>query len=190
MQSEELTEKLYNSLCDIFSEWDDIKDINLRKAAYVKIAKDINFINWVFINKVYNIRSGLCPHDKRFSLKSFDSFKKAPVFEFLRTADIELSNLSGVDVYKKYCDNEKAIIFIDPPYISSCNSFYTDPNVNIYEYLCDNDIKLKKSVIVLCLENIWIIRLLFKNVSNITYYDKQYENTTRKQTVHMVIINK
>jgi len=61
--------------------------------------------------------------------------------------------------------------------------------MNIYEYLCNNDIKKQKAKIYLILENIWIIQLLFKKNNKLLIYDKKYE-TSQKKTNHVIICNK
>ena len=62
----------------------------------------------------------------------------------------------------------------------SCNSYYSDAKVNIYQYLYFNKINDMQALILLCLENIWIIELLFKD--NIKHeYEKKYGNKTAKK---------
>ena len=93
--------------------------------------------------------------------KDFKTFINAPIIDFIRNADITFHNIEGIECYNKYKDNKKAIIFLDPPYLSSYNSFYLNPDCNVYEYLCNNNINKEKAKIFLCLENTWIIRHLF-----------------------------
>ena len=175
-----LTE-LYNKLIEIHKE-------TTNKPDYLKVckkAREGDLTSWIYINKIYSIRAGLYPIGKIFTEKSFDSFKKAPIIDFLQNANITISNIDGLDIYEEYKNNEKAIIFIDPPYIQSCNTFYNSPKGNIYEYLYFNDIDKEKAIILLCLENIWIIQLLFKDKKSITY-NKTYE-LSKKKTEHIFI---
>ena len=76
---------------------------------------------------------------------------------------------------------------MDPPYLNSCNTFYSTPTTNIYEYLNLNPIEKMKSTFILCLEDMWINRLLFKNNKFSTGYNKQYQ-TTKKSTNHIIIM--
>ncbi len=69
----------------------------------------------------------------------------------------------------------------------SCNDMYKHIGINIYEYLYNNPISKEKSKIYLCLENIWIIKLLFKGYKFIEY-NKKYE-MTKKTTSHVLIEN-
>ena len=69
----------------------------------------------------------------------------------------------------------------------ACNNFYSDSKVNIYEYLYFNRITDMKALLLICLENIWIIKLLFlNNIKN--EYAKKYQ-TTKKNTSHLIISN-
>jgi site-specific DNA-adenine methylase len=110
-----------------------------------------------------------------------------PVLNFLRNEKIIFTCMSAIDAYSIYKD-KNSLIFLDPPYIASCNTGYSNANLNIYEYLCNNDICDNKAEIILCLENIWIIGLLFKKYTFISY-NKQYTGP-RKKTTHIVINNK
>ena len=77
---------------------------------------------------------------------------------------------------------------MDPPYLNACNDFYNDSHVNIYEYLFNNNILNDKAKIYLILENIWVIKLLFKGLG-IIEYEKQYQSLKKKKTIHILISN-
>jgi len=71
----------------------------------------------------------------------------------------------------------------------SCNDFYLQSNANVYEYLSLNKISNEKAEIYLILENVWIIKLLFKDL--IKYeYDKKYTGYNKRKTTHLIIYNK
>lgn len=175
--------KLYDDLDKIHKETTD-------KTKYLEICKkaDSDLTSYIYIHKIYCIRAGLYPTNKQYSPDAFKTFLNAPIIEFIRNANIIFSNKDAISVYDEYKTNKKALIFLDPPYLASENSWYKDPKVNIYEYLFENDIIKEKALIVLCLEKNWIIKLLFKGKKSITY-DKQYE-ATKKKTEHIIIINK
>ena len=71
--------------------------------------------------------------------------------------------------------------------MSACNDYYENKNVNIYEHLYYNEIKNFKAITVLCLEDIWIIRLLFNGYIK-NSYSKKYE-TSKRTTNHIIIDN-
>jgi site-specific DNA-adenine methylase len=167
-----------------------LKEQTTNKEDYLKIVKkaDNDLLSYIFINKIYAIRPGLYPTKKYDTFKGFDKLKDCPMLNFVRNENIVFRNEDAIKVYDEFKGNKKALIFIDPPYLSSENSWYKSPSITIYEYLFDNDIKKEKALIVLCLENIWMIKLLFKNKKCITY-EKKYE-TTKKKTEHIIILNK
>jgi site-specific DNA-adenine methylase len=158
------------------------------KIEYSKVFKKMNddLLSYIYCHKVFTLKPGLCPLDIT-SDKDFKTFINAPIIDFIRNADITFHNIEGIECYNKYKDNKKAIIFLDPPYLSSYNSFYQIPDCNIYEYLYNNNINKEKAKIFLCLENNWIIRLLFKKNKKVVY-DKIYKMNRRK-TEHTIICN-
>ena len=174
---------LYNSLVKLQEE-------TTNKEKYLEVCKKANtdLICYIYIHKIFCIRAGLYPINKTFTIDSWKTFLNAPIIDFIRNAKITFLNKNALEVYEEYKGNKKALIFLDPPYLASENSFYKDPTVNIYEYLFNNDIKKEKALILLCLENNWIIKLLFKGKKNITY-DKKYE-ASKKKTEHILILNK
>jgi len=180
-----------NKVLDIYNKLVILKETTTNKEKYLEIckkAKEGDLVSYVYINKIYSMRPGLYPSIKKVGDKIFDSFKDAPILEFLQTANIKIYNKDAIEIYNEYKSNPKALIFLDPPYMQSCNTFYNNPTTNIYEYLFDNDIDNEKAKIILCLENIWIVKLLFKNKKSIIY-DKKYE-ITKKKTEHIIIYNK
>ena len=183
VKNEAKANELYEKLCKLNSETDT-------KEKYKEVCKkvDTDLLNFVYCNKVYNIRPCLYPTCKKFTNESFKSIINAPIIEFLRTANIKLSCKDALEVYKEYKSDKKALIFLDPPYLASENCWYKDPSVNIYEYLFENDILKEKALIILCLENNWIIKLLFKGKKSVCY-EKKYE-TTKIKKEHIIILNK
>jgi site-specific DNA-adenine methylase len=97
--------------------------------------------------------------------------------------------MEGLELYKNYQNNEKAFIFLDPPYMLSFNGCYSrEYNGNIYEYLYNNSINESKAYIVLVLEDVWIIRMIFKN-NIINEYEKSYRSQKARKTSHIIISN-
>lgn len=122
----------------------------------------------------------------------FYKFSEMPIYHFLKNENIEILNVDGIEVFKQYENNEKALIFLDPPYLSTCNAEYgynrTDNKIfNIYEYLHDNDIHKLKAAIFLIVEGCWINRLLFKD--KIIEENKKIYNRSRLIKKHITITN-
>ena len=90
-----------------------------------------------------------------------------------------------------------SFIFLDPPYIASSNNFYstdTGENItNIYQKLTDKKLSNFKCKIMICHENNWLFKILFKDyVNNDDEYSKKYYNTIKgkhTKTTHICIKN-
>ena len=166
-----------------------IKDVKT-KEEYMDIVTKKTFMAWFVSHKYFNIRPGLCPfgyRGKEAILKPVD-FLSYPIVKFFRNNKIIYMCDDAITVYEKYKNNKNCMIIMDPPYISTTNNFYLDHNMNIYEYLYNNNISIQKAKIYLILENIWIIKLLFKNNFMLFEYDKQYILSRKKRT-HIIISN-
>ena len=161
-----------------------IKDLNKEK--YLKIAKENDFLSWLIVNKIYSIRPGLFPTNKKI-LTTFNYLKECPIINFLRTEQITFYNIDAVEIINQYKNNEHNFIFLDPPYLMSYNQFYHEVNVNVYEYLVHHQINNMKALIMLCLESNWIIKLLFNNHIK-REYSKLYQ-VSKKNTTHLIISN-
>ena len=101
--------------------------------------------------------------------------------------NITLSCDEATNIIEKYKNDEDALIFMDPPYMLEYNKMYHDSRVNIYEYLYNNQISTYKAKTVLCLNDNWIIRLLF-NTHIKESYKKLYQQS-KKANTHIVITN-
>jgi hypothetical protein len=161
--------------------YDKIQD----KEQYLKIVKEKNIYSWFIKNKFYNLRPGVFPcGSSRFKKINLSSI---PIRDFYKNANIEFSSLDGIFIYNQYKNNNENLLILDPPYLNSCNDFYQDTSLNIYEYLNDNDIINEQAKIFLILEDNWIIKLIFKKYIVYTY-SKTYE-ISKKKTSHILISN-
>ncbi len=83
--------------------------------------------------------------------------------------------------FKEYSNDENALIITDPHYLLSYNILYQNYNTNLYEFLCNNNIKQFKAKIILVLKNNWIIKLLSKTknhshmIKNVRYQEKSLQ---------------
>tara|TARA_R110000822_G_C15194832_1_gene481738 strand:- start:63 stop:896 length:834 start_codon:yes stop_codon:yes gene_type:complete len=176
-------------------------DMIKAKKIYVDYIKQNYFKGWLLANKCHSMRAGIFPlrdFKRSFNEKKID-LSKSPIYEFLTTADIEIYNEDANKIIDKY-DNKKTFIFLDPPYIASCNQFYstdTGENImNIYEMLYYKGLKNFKCKILICHENNWLFKILFKEYFDVeNEYKKQYEGSIgrkgkpKKQTTHICIKN-
>lgn len=166
------------------------------KENYLKIcnnAKTGDLKSWFYINKYYSIRAGLMPLNTKQNINFFDKFDKSPFIDFLKKEKTIILNDDALNIYDVYKNKEDALIFLDPPYLTACNDYYAYSNINIYEYLHNNNIKNEKALICLCINDIWITRLLFKDVINIVSYNKKYDvngkDGKKKEAQHIIIVN-
>ena len=160
--------------------------INCDKIKYNEIVKQKNVYSWFIAHKFYSIRPGLFPLTNKFNNIKLSSY---PIYNFFRDEDIIYIKGEANEIYKTYKNNEKSLILMDPPYLSSYNTLYNSPDVNIYTYLYNNQIINEKAKIYLILENMWIIKLLFQKYKKLDVYEKLYQNTKR-QTTHIIVVNK
>ena len=157
------------------------------KEKYTAIVKQKSLISWYISNKICSIRPGMIPVPERSYKENLD-LSSFPVYNFLRNEDIEFTSGCGIDCFEKYSMNKECLILVDPPYINSCNAFYSTAKINIYEYIHDNNQKIYTSKIFFILENIWIIKLLFKTWSEVSIYNKTYQ-MHKKKTTHIIYKN-
>ena len=165
------------------------KDKFCTKEKYLAMIKNDTLESYFISRKFFSIKSGLYPINK--VKQSAEHYIKRclniPFLNFVRTENVSINSIDGIEIYNKYKDDKHNLIFLDPPYMKSCNDMYNHKGVNVYEYLYDNSILKEKARIYICLENIWIIRLLFKGLKQIVY-DKVYQ-ISKKQTTHILIEN-
>lgn len=162
--------------------------INKEKDKYNEIIKKKNLIGWYIGNRNFSIRPNLFPSGQ---LQIFDrkiNLKELPIYNFFNNNNIEFYNKDWIEIYNEYRNNKECLILFDPPYLSTCNDFYMNASVNIYEYIFYNDIRKENAKIYFILEKIWIIVLLFKDF-NIIEYDKRYSGNKKKNVKHIIIKN-
>jgi len=166
------------------------------KTIYLNYIKSGKLSGYIFGSLYYKLRA-FC-----FPLNEMNRFNKklnlfiAPIFDFLINANIELYNEEANTIIDEN-NNEKTIIFLDPPYIASCNNFYstdTGENItNIYEKLSSYGLNNYKCKMLICHENNWLFKIIFREyIKNELEYKKNYQNTVKgkqKQTTHICIKN-
>jgi site-specific DNA-adenine methylase len=178
-------EKMINEKIDKFNSFQNDKD---RKFWYEENKKD-GFTGWLFSKKYHSIREGLYPPISRTEkIKPF-IVRTSPIYHFMRDEDVELYKEDAIEIIKRYKDDDTNLFLIDPPYVSTCNLLYNNPNLSIYEWLSVHNINAWKSSVYFILENIWINKLLFSSNQVITEYNKQY-SWSNKKTSHIIITKK
>lgn len=169
---------------------DDIKQIELHsnKKEYYDNLKINEPVGYLIKNKVYTFRFGLFPLEKHLNsrLKHLDD--KIPIIEFLRNENVKLMNIDAIKLIEQYSENIENLLLLDPPYIMTCNNFYSGEGdtkfFNIYEYLINKENNLGNIYIIL--EYSWIIKKLFDNKKTVLY-EKQYNGFRKKKVNHAII---
>jgi site-specific DNA-adenine methylase len=153
------------------------------KETYNKIIHDGTLEGYFIRNKVYAIRQGLFRQNYVFKEIKFDSY---PVVNFLRTEDVTITCGNGVDVLAQYENDKRAIVYLDPPYIQTCNDFYHGSThgtrFNVYEYIYMK--RYKKSNIYATLEDVWIVNLVCQHYNILDTYAKLYQGSKKKTSHH------
>jgi len=162
---------------------DTCKDMD--KTKYNTIIKENTHLSWFIKHKIYAIRPGL--FNLNYKYKDYNSLKQTPIINFLRSEDITFQNKDGIDTMVEYKNNKNALIILDPPYLELCNDFYANSNTNIYQHCYENPIMEHLSKTLCVLNDMWIIRLLFKDQVK-QEYNKMYQPNKRK-VVHLIIKN-
>jgi 16S rRNA G966 N2-methylase RsmD len=160
-----------------------LKD-DFNKDKYLKIISQDNVENYYIKNKICAIRPGLYRINYNYK---YINMSKCNIVTFLQTEKVDTFNIDAIDIIKQYKNHESNIIFLDPPYLNSCNSFYNNPNTNVYKYIQDNDLKNNEAFFCIVLEKNKIIDLLFEKYYKIEY-EKEYEPKHNK-TTHLMILN-
>lgn len=156
------------------------------KITYNVVIKQKDIMGWFIKNKVFNIRPGM--FNPGMTIKTTINLKSFPIYDFFNNNNIEFTTDNALKIYEDYKHDGTAMIFLDPPYLNSCNDFYLKKDINIYEYLHNNNIDDEGAYIICILENIWVIKLLFQNNNISSEYDKLYQASKRK-TTHIIIKN-
>lgn len=187
MRNKKQVIKFNKEINKLIKEFNKFQTNETRKTYYDNLFKNAdNIYNYFFTMKWHSIRNGLCPLIERTKeIKPYD-IKETPIYNFLNTENITITNKDAIDIVKEYKDNNKNMIIMDPPYLQTCNDFYENKNMNIYEWLYYNDINSFNCYPVLILENIWINKLLFARNLILEPYSKTYQ-TSKKKTEHIII---
>lgn len=107
--------------------------------------------------------------------------------EFIKLPNVYITCKDWKNVYNEHKDNEKSLILLDPPYLSSCNDYYSDKSMDVYEYFFYNKNEKIKADILFIVEDIWLTKMMFNNETYliINTYEKIYQ-VSKKKTKHII----
>lgn len=190
----ERTQKFNDNINKIIEKWNTYTEDAPRKIFYNNL--DTNEIEaYIFKAKFHSFRIGIYPPFTCRDAKRFINIKPYRlqdylIYDFYNNEDITYSNIDGVDFINKHNKDEGKLYLLDPPYLKSCNNFYNNFNMNIYEWIANNKSLLlnSKNKIVFILENILEIKELLKDFKILLEYDKTYYMSNKK-TTHIIYSN-
>lgn len=159
--------------------------------------KEKNLKEWFYTQKVYNIHQGINPFkNKNRKISKIDKNKYEERIQFDKKT--YLSSLDFTEIMDLFKNKKNAFLFIDPPYLDSFNSNYsdfkdrtdkqnniidkTDMYIQLREY-----IEVAKCKIMIVINSNAIIKYIFQGYIK-QEYNKQYSQT-KKNTNHLIITN-
>ena len=143
--------------------------------------------------RIYGLRKNIMPPADRsvnVDIKKYEKFDK-----FYLNKNVTLKHGDYSDVFEKYKNDEKAFIFLDPPYLDSFNAYYQDYKT-VDKVIQDNTkifidiltfIKECKSKVMLIINKNAITEHLYKDYIR-GEYSKLYQ-LVKKKTKHLIITN-
>lgn len=169
------------------AELNEIVQTIVDKEAYLAIVKQPGVMAFFVKNLIYRIKPGL--YRIGYTPKAYN-FDNLAILHFLRTENVEIRHNDGLDVFKKYKDDASCLMLVDPPYLLSDNSNYSDGcrASNVYEYCANTPIETMKARTVFVLADNWILRIMFKNCIKESY-DKTYSMANKTKLKHLIISN-
>jgi site-specific DNA-adenine methylase len=176
MKDEDKRNELYKIENDILEKGQEEYDKYVDKT---KLKTD--YWSYVIGGRIYSFRNGLFPTTKKIIIKPIPD----KWIEFFNISKI--TNQDWKEIMEEYKDNEKAFIYLDPPYLSSFNGSYTQYNTSIDEnkFIIDNTkiyidildfLKNSKCKILFSINNNAITRHLYKDYIKQDYL-KSYDTT-------------
>lgn len=188
------TSKKYFDFCKLNYTKDTTKE------HYNNIVKQDSLESHFYKSKIYTLRQGLMPIKYiNFDLEH-ENYKKLD--SFFMSNNVEINNVDYKDIIEQYKNDDRAFIFLDPPYFLSCNQFYAtkgkgfegcdiskkeyiDPTAE-YIYI-RNALQHYKCKIIMIINDCELLRDYFRDFYKESY-DKTYQ-ITKKKSKHMVVSN-
>ena len=184
-------ETKYNELVSKIKEYHDFVfdndlDKNGKKERYNSLKKNDDFPTWVFMRTYYSMRPYFYPEAHgRVRLHNYNNI---PIISFLRNENIEFRYEDALNLVKQYKDDKSVLMFLDPPYLNSDNSFYKHQGLEIYPYLHETRLGSFKASVYLVVNLTEPIQNMFQEYF-IKIYEKKYIRTRKVTNQHVIISN-
>ena len=176
----------YGKINEFLEEAYRIKDTLTTKELYNNYVRSKSEHSYFIANKFNSIKPGLYNKNMYNSTLKITKEQKE-FFKFVMSDNVVISNEDWEDIFNK-SDSSQLYVF-DPPYVSTCNSFYSNASFNVYEYFAENSMENMESNIVFVLENNWFIKMLFRDIKNVIKYTKKYVGARKKISEHIIVCN-
>ena len=160
--------------------------VDIDKVKYNKMKENDTLETYIIMNSIMNIRPGLFPSDVKRTKRDYNAMKNVAIINFLRTENITFTNTTVKKIEDEY-NKPNIFSFIDPPYLTECNDFYRDKDVNIFEYFFNNKLSSFDTKILIIVSDVWLMKLLFKDYIKKSY-PKLYQSS-KKSVNHLIIGN-
>jgi site-specific DNA-adenine methylase len=166
-----------------------IGDKDFNEEIYYKTIKQDNLIGYMLARTVYYIQIGVFNRSKKSKPKTKVNYINSVIHNFMKNEQVELYNKNAIDIINDNIDNEKCIIYLDPPYLKTHNKeYYKNINnfENIYTYLSNlKDVKCKIYLSILFNEKL-ICKL--NNFNILHTYNKSYNWGLQKVKTHVLLM--
>jgi len=107
----------------------DIMDNDFTKAKHDNIIKEYKktptLDGFYYYNKCYNFRKGVYP-DPALCKTNVTPGMYDEIDKFYKSPRVHYSCKDYMNTFEQFKDDEKALLFLDPPYFKSCNSTYSE----------------------------------------------------------------
>lgn len=151
------------------------------KNKYKKEIKKDDVNSYLLYHTYYNINKGMFPEKKKNTINLKNIIERVKKFTMYK--DVNFIDIDGFDLIEKYKDNEKAFLFLDPPFLLSCNSHYMNTSIekiikviqNFYKYKCTILLTLGNHILYSYMLDSLKIEIKFKTKLKFRGY-KQTEN--------------
>ena len=165
-----------------------IGDKDFNEAKYYELTAKDDLISYILARTIYYRRIGLFNSSKIRKHKTKVKYIGCPIHKFMQSQNTEMHNKNAIDIIKENIDNDKCVIYLDPPYLKTRNKDYyknIDNYESIYTYLRTlKETKCKIYMSILMNED------LIKSLPNFTVvnqYDKVYCWGNKRVQTHVLL---
>jgi site-specific DNA-adenine methylase len=186
--------KNINHIFDELKKYDGIskEDYNniVKNRKNHNYSNDEDILNELMLFCICQMRAGRYPSKKYFLDNRIKHLKNNINNDFFEKNNVIITLKDYKNIFEQYKDNEKAFLFLDPPYNESYNGDYINSKsscvADIYENIYNFFISCKCKIMMVVNDSFYN-RIIFKNYIKHSY-NKKYE-MSKKELKHLIITN-